>query len=83
MCMCFPLQTQLFVPEAKVLVFLIILSSQDSATGIVPGLWTAQPKNRGYIPGESKTFSSPNRPDPLWGPVSLAFIRSLGFFNRQ
>ena len=83
MSMCFPLQTQLFVPEANVLVFLIILSSQDSATGTVTGLWTAQPKNRGSVPGESNTFSSPNRPDPLWGPVSLPFIRSRGFFNRQ
>ena len=44
----------------------------DTSVGIVTGLWTRRPQNRGSIPGCGKTFvSSPQSPHRLQGPSSL------------
>jgi hypothetical protein len=49
-----------------------IMGSRDSSVGIATRLRDGGPNSsRGSIPGGGKRLSSPQRPDRLWGPLSL------------
>jgi hypothetical protein len=48
-----------------------LLSSRDSAVGIATGYGLDDRDVRVRVPVESRIFSSPRRPDRLWGPPNL------------
>jgi hypothetical protein len=51
--------------------------NRDSSVGIATGY---RLDGRSSIPGRDKIFSSPQRPDRLWGPPSLLFNGYRGSF---
>jgi hypothetical protein len=47
--------------------------SLGSAVGITNGYWLRDGAVRVRVPVESIIFTSPYRPDPLWGPLNLLY----------
>jgi hypothetical protein len=52
--------------------------NRDSSVGISTKLRAGRSRSRGLISGRVKTFSSPQRPDQLWGSPSLLYNRYRG-----
>jgi hypothetical protein len=52
----------------------VLHGSRDSSVGIVTRLQAGRPRDRSSVHGSGKRFfSSPQRPDWLWGPSSLLY----------
>jgi hypothetical protein len=60
-------------------IMLVIVTSRDSSVGIATGY---VPDGQGSNPVRGMSFSSPQRPDRLWGPPSLYPMDTGGLFLR-
>jgi hypothetical protein len=47
------------------------IQKEDSVVGIVPCLWAGRPRGWSLSPVGPRIFSSPRRPDQLWGQPNL------------
>jgi hypothetical protein len=76
--------TRFFVRLGIILIIILgFYRSRDSAVGIATAYWLDDLEVGVGVPVGSRSFTSPCRPDRLWGPPNLLYSGSPGALFRR